>query len=142
MGRQKNSAAGAGTPNSANDVRPLGNGHETILTQIPRKSQLKNLLALLPEGRSNAIPMQMLAERLGVDPRSLRAAIARAREAGEIIAGDSAGYYIPTDKAELRRYYSTARKRSLSGLKSLKAVRRKLAEFDGQQRLDDEQPET
>lgn len=136
MVERRNSAAGAGTPGSANDVRPLGNGHETILTQIPRKSQLKNLLALLPEGRENAIPMRELAGRLGVDDRALRAAIMRARESGDIIAGDSAGYYIPTDKAELRRYYSTARKRCLSGLKALKAARRKLAEIDGQQEME------
>ena len=138
MVERRNSAAGAGTPGSANDVRPLGNGHETILTQIPRKSQLKNLLALLPEGRENAIPMRDLADRLEIDQRALRAAILQAREAGEIIAGDSAGYYRPADKAELRRYYFAARKRSLSGLKSLKAVRRKLAEFDGQQGFGEE----
>ena len=77
--------------------------------------------------------MRVLAGRLGVDDRALRAAIMRARESGAIIAGDSAGYYIPADKAELRRYYKTAKKRSLSGLKSLKAARRKLAEIEGQQ---------
>ena len=141
MGRQKNSAAGAGTPGSANDVRPLGNGHKFNIPQNRPYSKPEKLLSLLPEGRENAIPMRVLAERLGVDDRALRAAILQAREAGEIIAGDSAGYYRPADKAELRRYYFAARKRSLSGLKSLKAVRRKLAEFDGQQRLDDEQPE-
>lgn len=133
MNENKKGAASAATPNSAKDVRPAGTRHEIIISYRKPQCKMENLLALLPEGRSNAIPMQMLAERLGVDPRSLRAAIARAREAGEIIAGDSAGYYRPADKAELRRYYFAARKRSLSGLKSLKAVRRKLAEFDGQQ---------
>lgn len=34
MSRQKNSAAGAGTPGSANDVRPLGNGHNKSITWI------------------------------------------------------------------------------------------------------------
>ena len=99
--------------------------------------RLEELLLLLPEGRSNAIPMQMLAERFGVDPRSLRAAIARAREAGEIIAGDSAGYYRPASKEELRRYYHTAKRRALSGLRALKAARRLLQEMEGQRRLGD-----
>ena len=137
MTEKRNSAAGAGTPDSASNVRPLGNGHESILTQIPRKSQLKNLLSLLPEGRENAIPMRELADRLDIDQRALRAAILQAREAGEIIAGDSAGYYRPADKTELRKYYFAARKRSLSGLKALKAARRKLAEFDGQQNFEE-----
>lgn len=142
MSMRKNSAAGAGTPGSASNVRPLGNGHKIIIPQERLCCQMEKLLALLPEGRENAIPMRDLADRLEIDQRALRAAILQAREAGEIIAGDSAGYYRPADKAELRRYYFAARKRSLSGLKSLKAVRRKLAEFDGQQRLDDERPET
>ena len=133
MDEIRNGAAGAATPNSANDVRQVGTRHKSNITQIRPCGKLENLLALLPEGRENAIPMKRLADLLGVDPRSLRAAIARAREAGCIIAGDSAGYYVPADKAELRRYYFAARKRSLSGLKSLKAARRKLAEFDGQQ---------
>ena len=137
MGRQKNSAAGAGTPGSANDVRPLGSGRKAIIAQEKPCDQMENLLSLLPEGRENAIPMRELADRLDIDQRALRAAILQAREAGEIIAGDSAGYYRPADKTELRKYYFAARKRSLSGLKALKAARRKLAEFDGQQNFEE-----
>ena len=81
--------------------------------------------------------MRELADRLGIDERALRAAILQAREAGEIIAGDSAGYYRPADKAELRRYYHTAKRRALSGLRALKAARRLLQEMEGQRRLGD-----
>ena len=137
MVERRNSAAGAGTPGSANDVYPMGTGHSQSISQIPRKSQTENLLALLPEGRENAVSMRELADRLGIDQRALRAAILQAREAGEIIAGDSAGYYRPADKTELRKYYFAARKRSLSGLKALKAAHRKLAEFDGQQNFEE-----
>ena len=34
MGRQKNSAAGAGTPNSAKDVHPAGTRHSQSITWI------------------------------------------------------------------------------------------------------------
>ena len=133
MNKNSKGAAGAATPNSANDVYQAGARHKSTIAQFKPCGKLEKLLCLLPEGRENAIPMRELSDRLGIDQRALRAAILRAREAGEIIVGDSAGYYRPADKAELRRYYFAARKRSLSGLKSLKAVRRKLAEFDGQQ---------
>ena len=138
MTEKRNGAAGAGTPGSANDVRPMGNGRKAIIPQARPCCQMEKLLALLPEGRENAIPMRDLADKLDINQRALRAAILQAREAGEIIAGDSAGYYRPADKAELRKYYFAARKRSLSGLKSLKAVRRKLAEIEGQQTFGDE----
>ena len=137
MDETKKGATGAATPNSAQSVDQMDRNHENSLSQKPVMSQQEKLFSLLPEGRSNAIPMQILAEQLGVDPRSLRAAIARAREAGEIIAGDSAGYYRPADKAELRRYYHTAKRRALSGLRALKAARRLLQEMEGQRRLGD-----
>ena len=137
MGERRNSAAGAGTPDSASNVRPPGNGRKAIIPQERTCCQMEKLLALLPEGRENAVSMRDLADRLNIDQRALRAAILQAREAGEIIAGDSAGYYRPADKTELRKYYFAARKRSLSGLKALKAARRKLAEFDGQQNFEE-----
>ncbi len=137
MDETKKGATGAATPNSAQSVDQMDRNHENSLSQKPVMSQQEKLFSLLPEGRSNAIPMQILAEQLGVDPRSLRAAIARAREAGEIIAGDSAGYYCPASKEELRRYYHTAKRRALSGLRALKAARRLLQEMEGQRRLGD-----
>lgn len=133
----KNSAAGAATPDSAKNVCTMGTGHEYSLTHIPRKTQLEKLLSLLPEGRKNAISMQALSDRMDLNPRALRAAIMQARDAGEIIAGDTAGYYIPADKEELRKYCALAKKRSLSGLKALKAARKKLAEIEGQQAIGD-----
>lgn len=136
MGLNRNGAAGAGTPNSAKDVHPAGTRHKIIISYRKPQCKTENLLALLPEGRENAVSMRELADRLGIDERALRAAILQAREAGEIIAGDSAGYYIPANKAELRRYYHAARKRCLSGLKALKAAHRKLAEIEGQQEME------
>lgn len=130
MGEIRKGAAGAATPDNAQNVGQMGNtGHQEI---ISKGFPAVKLFSILPEGRENAVPMRVLAERLGVDDRALRAAIMRARESGDIIAGDSAGYYIPTDKAELRRYYHTARKRCLSGLRALQAARRKLEELEGE----------
>ena len=96
------------------------------------EKNIQKLLSLIPAGRENAVSMQQLADTLGLDKRAVRAAVMRARESGEIIAGDAAGYYIPSDTGELRRYYFMARKRSISGLNALKAARRKLRELEGQ----------
>ena len=47
---------------------------------------------------------------------------------GEIIASDSNGYYIPASVDELIRYYRASRKRAMTALRSVKAVRRMLIE--------------
>ena len=72
------------------------------------------------------IGMKNLARALGESERETRKHVTNARIAGEIIASDSEGYFIPTGAAEIAAYYRRHRKRAMTTLKSLKAVRRAL----------------
>ena len=122
--KNKKCAAGAATPNSAIALRC---GSSSCLT--------KSIVDMLPKGKRNAVKMSALAAALHTSERDVRRLIHEARCSGAVIIGDNHGYYIPETREELLPYYFTARKRSVSGLKALKAVKRKLEEFNGQQFL-------
>lgn len=72
------------------------------------------------------ISMASLALALGESERETRKHVTNARIAGEIIASDSEGYYIPTEAAEIAAYYRRHRKRAMTTLRGLKAVRKAL----------------
>ena len=72
------------------------------------------------------IGMKNLARTLGESERDTRKRIEEARINGEIIAYDNDGYFIPTEAHQLASYYRMHRKRAMTTLKSLKAVRRAL----------------
>ena len=120
----KKCAAGAGTPNSAIALRC---GSSSCLT--------KSIVDMLPKGKRNAVRMSELAAALHTSEREVRKFIHEARCNGAVIIGDNNGYYLPCSREELLPYYFAARKRSISGLKALKAAKRKLEEFKGQQVL-------
>ena len=120
----KKCAAGAGTPNSAIALRC---GSSSCLTE--------SILDMLPKGKANAVKMSALAAALHTSERDVRRLIHEARCNGAVIIGDSNGYYLPDSREELLPYYFAARKRSISGLKALKAAKRKLEEFKGQRFL-------
>jgi len=81
------------------------------------------LLDIIPEGEENAVSMKFLSAICETDERTIRKAIFDLRCSGAIIAGTSAGYYIPVTEQELKDYYTMARSRALSTFRSLKAVR-------------------
>lgn len=120
----KKCAAGAGTPNSAIALRC---GSSSCLTD--------SIIDMLPKGKAQAVKMSTLAAALHISDRDVRKLIHEARCNGAVIIGDNNGYYLPDSREELLPYYLAARKRSVSGLKSLKAAKRKLEEFKGQQKI-------
>ena len=122
--RDKKCAAGAGTPNSAIALRC---GSSSCLDEI--------ISSFIPHGKDNAIKMSALAAALHASERDVRRLIHEARCNGAVIIGDNHGYYLPETREELLPYYLTARKRSVSGLKALKATKRKLEEFKGKQKI-------
>ena len=128
-------AAGAGTPNSA---KALHSGSDCCLNHsiAQPEAQGKQLIGLLPRGKTHAVSMAHLADYFSTSERDVRAMVYRARCEGAIICGDSNGYYLPETREELMRWYRLARKRSLSGLKALKAARQQLRALEGQQKLD------
>lgn len=82
------------------------------------------LIDFIPYGRSNAVSMKTLAERLGVDPRTLRLLIQREREQGAPICSDweYGGYFIPANEYEARVYYRQQRSRIRSARAALNGV--------------------
>ena len=131
----KKCAAGAATPNSALALQCGSSSclNESISQQRPEGN---SLIDLLPHGKSRAVSMKHLSDVFGCTERDVRSMIHRARCNGAAIAGDSAGYYIPETREELQRWVRLAKKRSLSGLKALKAARQQLRELEGQESLD------
>lgn len=141
MIENKNSAAGAGTPN---DAKITGNHEETRKTILScagqggksRQQEIsEKLIHLLPHGRENAVSMWELSLALNLSERQTRKAVFVARQSGAIICGDASGYYQPQTREELRRYYFRARKRAKSCFSSLQAAKRALENIDGQERL-------
>ena len=118
-------AAGFREPNSASALQCGGNDRLSL-----------SIADLLPRGKAQAVSMLHLADYLGCTDREIRAMIHRARCEGSIICGDSSGYYLPETREELIRWYRLAKKRSLSGLKALKAARQQLKELKGQQGIE------
>ena len=86
------------------------------------KQELIDFIPVSPE----RISMSSLARTLGQTERETRKLIATARINGEIIASDDNGYYIPTEAQEIASYYRRHRKRAMTTLRGLKAVRKAL----------------
>ena len=72
------------------------------------------------------ISMSSLARVRNKTERETRQDIANARINGHIIGSDAEGYYIPQSPQEMASYYRTHRKRALTCLRGLKAVRKAL----------------
>ena len=87
-----------------------------------------NLIEFIPRGRSNAIAMRELSERLNVDPRTLRALIQREREKGAPICSDweRGGYFMPVDESEARVYFNQQRHRIKTARAALNGVKKYL----------------
>ena len=95
--------------------------------QLPKIDGLsKELLKLIPEGEENAVHMKTLADYLNVEGRDIRREVLNLRKKERIIASSQNGYFIPTTKSELLKYYREARGRALTTLSSLKKTRRVL----------------
>ena len=105
-----------------NNVNAQENGIE-----LPKIEGLsKELFDLIPEGEENAVHMKTLADCLNVEGRDIRREVLNLRNKERIIASSQNGYFIPTTKGELLKYYRESRGRALTTLKSLKKTRRVL----------------
>lgn len=91
---------------------------------------------ILCYGQENAIPAVELQAIMGFDnPRTLRADIHRAREAGQVILSsckNGGGYYLPSCDAEVEEFISIYRAQALSILKVLRSARDYLNRDEGQ----------
>ena len=103
------------------EVELAGIGAET-----PRQRPLTARLAqAIPYGRDHAVTRADLADRFSMDDRSIRRAIAEAREDGLIICndGDGRGYYQSDDVGVIRKQYRQERARMRSIYMASKRMR-------------------
>ena len=83
-----------------------------------------NITTYIPEGKENAVTRGQLCSLTGLPDRSVRECIEVARREGVMVVNNGNGYYIATDIADIKRQYKTDRKRALSVLYRLKAMRK------------------
>ena len=83
----------------------------------------------VPEGKQNAISRKELAEKLGVQDRTMREWLELARLDGIVIANDQdgKGYYQPVTDEEIDRQLVQIRNRTMTQLAQMKYLRRKRA---------------
>ena len=86
---------------------------------------MNEITTFIPESPGR-ISMKGLSMLTGYDERKVRSLVLAARISGELIGSDTRGYFIPSSVEELEAFYRAARKRALSTLSSLKAVRLKI----------------
>ena len=93
---------------------------------------MSTIVDLIGVGAENAISRAELAAQAGMSDRQMRAAVAQARENGELILNtqNGAGYFRATkdDLDAIERQYRQDTARALSILKRRKAMRRLLKE--------------
>ena len=84
-----------------------------------------NIVDFIPVGSENSISRAELCRITGIDDRTVRDLIARARETTCICNGQSerGGYYLPETIDEANRFYAQERKRALSILKRLRGTK-------------------
>lgn len=96
-----------------------------------------SIVELIPEGRKNAIKRQDLLKQYDGTDRQMRRELQEARRETVIVnLSDGSGYFLPADKYELSAYIAqeTARARTIE--RNIRVAKKKLAEVDGQARLD------
>ncbi|MCQ2387933.1 MAG: hypothetical protein MJ066_05785 [Clostridia bacterium] len=86
----------------------------------------------IPIGKENAIHQRELAEIVGVNTNKLKKKIKEARLEGAMICSNGNGYFIAGNKEEARTFYHSMRKQAITRFNSIKLIKRKLREMDGQ----------
>lgn len=81
-----------------------------------------NIADYIPQGENNAVSINALSSVLGIDERTVRYCILKARQSGAPICSTEYGYYIPTTIDEALAYYKTQRRRIITGFSALKPI--------------------
>ncbi len=104
-------------------------------TTSPRECQ--GVVALLSPGRENGRHVADLATALRCDNRELRRRVQAARKAGALILSDvRAGYFLPDDVNDIRRFVRTMRHRCAEISAATAAAERALDAATGQERIE------
>lgn len=94
--------------------------------------------SLLPRGEKHAIPAQRLVDLTRFKTvRQLQKQIEAERSRGALIlSSSSGGYFLPENKAEIRRFEKTLTRRALSTFRTLRTARAALRVVEGQEVID------
>ena len=105
-----------------------------------RSNYYDRLLNLLKTGERNAQSGKALAEKLGTSPRQIRSVVNEARRNGVLVCSTDSGYFMAGCRDELRRSYLRMKAQAQSTNEAIKAMKRALREYEGQESFDiDEQ---
>ncbi|MBQ9458309.1 MAG: hypothetical protein IJU66_00065 [Oscillospiraceae bacterium] len=94
--------------------------------KTPSEEYVRAVVDVIPYGKRNAISRRMLASRVGMNDRNVRACIEAARRDGHFIISSNEGYYLATEPEEVERQYRIDHARALSILARLTPMRRYL----------------
>ena len=93
--------------------------------------------AAIPRGKENAVHMAAISECLGIDARTVRMLIRKARQNGVAIMSDASGYWITDDKSEIERYLLHVKRDAKARFITVKAIRKRYNEISGQMTLEE-----
>lgn len=88
-------------------------------------------------GEKNAIHKEVLARRLGLNERALRAQVHREQLDGARIVATESGYFLAADDSDIKRFISRTAKRGKSTFDVVRAMARHLGGDGGQMTLDE-----
>ena len=103
----------AATVERAEAERTTGRASSPIKYFSTEPRECQGVVALLSPGRGNGINVRDLANALNCDDRELRRRVQAARKAGAVILSDvRAGYFLPDDVDEIRRFVHSMKHRA------------------------------
>lgn len=91
-----------------------------------KKKRINAVMAFMPTGRDNAVPMKYIAQMTRMSERDVRSAVNEARLAGNMIVGDDHGYYVAETIEELVGYFFRLRKHTKTTQSILRKVKHAL----------------
>ena len=129
-GAEREGFSGQDKPSPAHSTAPSS----------PRQEWRGRVAALLPTGKSNALPGREIASLLGLrSVRELTQAVERERRCGVPVcaSNDSAapGYYLPESPEELAEYLGSLRRRLRAVGRTETALEETLSRWEGQLRI-------
>lgn len=87
---------------------------------------------IIPKGKNNAIHLEVLANRLGVNQGTAKNLVRSARRNGAFILSGINGYWYAENEQEKREFVLLMKKQAISRLVSIKAINRTLNTINGQ----------
>ena len=105
------------------------------MAQNPEMTQAADILCALENGEGNAVHADVVARRLGIHRREVEQIISDLVNDGELISGNSSGYFKIETEAEYLDAMRVLRSRALKVLKRRSALQRAWKRRNGQGKM-------